>query len=106
MTLLAAGGPADPAVRQDDVVIGTPVANRSRVEIEPLIGFLSTACIAADLSGSRLLESSYTGSRPDAGSTTRQIAVRAVVEIVRPPRNLAYAPVFQVMFACRTRPND
>ena len=37
---------------QDDVVVGTPIANRNRVEIEGLIGFfVNTLVLRADLSG-------------------------------------------------------
>jgi hypothetical protein len=37
---------------QSDVVIGTPVANRHRAEIEPLIGFfVNTQALRVDLSG-------------------------------------------------------
>src|ERR1700742_640749 len=39
--------------RQDDVTIGTPVANRGRTETDGLIGyFLNTLALRADLSGS------------------------------------------------------
>ena len=87
---------------QQDVVIGTPVANRGRVEIEGLIGFfVNTLALRLDLSGSpavgELLE------RVKAQTLTAQehqdIPFEQVVEIVRPVRSLAHSPVFQVMFA-------
>ena len=85
---------------QDDVVIGTPAANRGRAEVEPLIGFfINSLSLRLDLSGG-----------PTVGELLQRVKARAleaqqhrdlpqVVEIVRPPRNLAHAPVFQVMFA-------
>ena len=87
---------------QDDVVIGTPVANRSRAEVEPLIGFfVNSLALRLDLSGG-----------PTVGELLQRVKARAleaqqhqdlpfeqVVEIVRPPRSLAHTPVFQVMFA-------
>jgi len=83
-------------------MIGTPVANRSRDEVEPLIGFfVNTLALRLDLSG-----------RPTVGELLQRVKGRAleaqqhqdlpfeqVVEIVHPPRSLAHTPVFQVMFA-------
>ena len=41
---------------QQDLVIGTPVANRGRVEIEGLIGFfVNTLALRLDVSGRRML---------------------------------------------------
>ncbi len=91
---------------QQDIVIGTPSANRNRQEVEPLIGFfVNTLALRLDLSGA-----------PDAATLlarVRQAALAAqdhqdlpfeqVVEIVNPPRNLGHAPLFQVMFAWQSR---
>jgi hypothetical protein len=33
--------------RQDDIVVGTPVANRNRTELEPLIGFFVNTLVPA-----------------------------------------------------------
>ena len=88
---------------QDDVVIGTPVANRGRAEIEPLIGFfVNTPGVArGSVRASRRSASCWT--RVKAGRWRRKqhqdLPFEQVVEIVRPPRSLAHAPVFQVMFA-------
>jgi amino acid adenylation domain-containing protein len=87
---------------QDDVVIGTPVANRSRAEAAPLIGFfVNSLALRLDLSGG-----------PTVGELLQRVRARVlealhhqdlpfeqVVEIARPPRSLAHTPVFQVMFA-------
>ncbi|MGH8232123.1 MAG: non-ribosomal peptide synthetase, partial [Steroidobacteraceae bacterium] len=87
---------------QEDLVIGVPVANRGRAEIEPLIGcFVNSVAMRLDLTGN-----------PSVGELLQRVRARAlealqhqempfeqVVEIVRPPRSQAHAPVFQVMFA-------
>ena len=54
MTLLAAWAALLSRLSgQQDVVIGTPVANRGRAEIENLIGFfVNTLALRLDLSGS------------------------------------------------------
>jgi amino acid adenylation domain-containing protein/FkbM family methyltransferase len=85
-----------------DVVIGVPIANRSRAEIEPLIGsFVNTLALRLELSG-----------EPTVGELLRRVKTRSllaqqhqdipfeqVVEIVKPVRSLAHSPLFQVMFA-------
>jgi non-ribosomal peptide synthetase component F len=92
---------------QDDVVIGTPVANRTRQEVEPLIGFFVNT-VALRL-------------RPHARQTVggfieqvRQVALQAqqhqqlpfeqVIEAVNPPRSLAHSALFQVMLAWQNAP--
>ena len=58
MTLLAGWGALLARLSgQQDVVIGTPVANRGRVEIEGLIGFfVNTLALRLDVSGSPSVE--------------------------------------------------
>src|SRR3977135_3955899 len=90
---------------QEDVVIGTPTANRGRREIEPLIGFfVNMLALRVDLSGSpgvaQLLGRGGGVWRGGGGARTpRALPFEQVVEIVRPPRRLEHAPVFQVMLA-------
>jgi len=86
----------------DDVVIGTPSANRARPEVEALIGFfVNTLPIRVDLSGEprvgTLLERVKT--RALEAQQHQDIPFEQVVERLRPARSLAYSPLFQVMFA-------
>jgi amino acid adenylation domain-containing protein len=87
---------------QQDVVIGSPVANRGRIEIENLIGFfVNTMALRLDLSGSpsvsELLE--QTKAQVLGAQQHQDIPFEQVVELVRPVRSLAHSPLFQVMFA-------
>ena len=87
---------------QQDVVIGTPVANRGRGEIEKLIGFfVNTLAVRLDLSGSpsvsELLEQAKTQAL--AAQQHQDIPFEQVVELAQPERSLAHSPLFQVMFA-------
>jgi amino acid adenylation domain-containing protein len=87
---------------QDDVVIGTAVANRGRVETEPLIGlFANSLALRLDLSGGPgvgdLLEQAK--ARVLAAQRHQDLPFEQVVEVINPPRTLAHQPVFQVMFA-------
>ncbi|KAF9898138.1 hypothetical protein EC991_000811, partial [Linnemannia zychae] len=87
---------------QDDIVIGTPSANRSRQEIEPLIGFfVNTLALRVDLSGEPgTLELLQRVRRSTLAAYAHQdLPFEQVVEIVQPPRRMDHTPVFQVMFA-------
>ena len=86
---------------QQDLVIGTPVANRGRVEIEGLIGFfINTLALRLDVSGSpnvvELLE--RVKERVLSGQQHQEIPFEQVVENARPVRSLSHSPLFQVMF--------
>ncbi|HEX2077236.1 MAG TPA: amino acid adenylation domain-containing protein, partial [Longimicrobium sp.] len=92
---------------QEDVVIGTPSANRGRSEIEGLIGFfVNTLPVRVDLSGApRVAEAlGRVKARALEAQQNQDIPFEQVVERVRPTRSLAHTPVFQVMFAWQNAP--
>src|SRR6266853_1216198 len=103
MTLLAAWAALLARLSgQQDVVIGAPVANRSRMEIEGLIGFfVNTLAIRLDLSGSptvgELLQRTRTQTL--AAQQHQDIPFEQVVELLQPARSLAHSPIFQITFA-------
>ncbi|KAF9995748.1 hypothetical protein BGZ79_010521 [Entomortierella chlamydospora] len=87
---------------QDDVMIGTPSANRNHPDIEQLIGFfVNTLVMRIDLSGnpsiSQLLE--RVRQCAIAAHAHQDLPFEQVVEIVQPPRRMDQSPLFQVMFA-------
>ncbi|MFN6531145.1 non-ribosomal peptide synthetase [Nostoc sp. ChiSLP03a] len=91
----------------DDIVVGTPIANRDRLELEGLIGFfVNTLVLRTDLSGN-----------PSFGqllSRVRQVTLQAyahpdlpfeeLVKALQPQRNLSHTPLFQVMFVLQNVP--
>jgi len=87
---------------QTDLLIGTPVANRGRPELERLVGlFANTVVLRVDLStdptARELLDQL---SRTVVGAIThQQVPFDKVVEALHPERSLTRNPVFQVMFA-------
>ncbi len=92
---------------QEEVVIGTPVANRGRSEIEGLIGFfVNTLAIRVDVSGSpsaaALLK--RVRERVLAGQTNQDVPFEQVVEALKPERTLSHSPVFQAMLAWQNLP--
>ncbi|HYW09022.1 MAG TPA: amino acid adenylation domain-containing protein [Longimicrobium sp.] len=92
---------------QDDVVIGTPTANRGRQEIEGLIGFfVNTLALRVDLGGSPTVAELLRRVKARAlGAQHHQdIPFEQVVELLHPARSLAHSPLFQVMFSWQNAP--
>ncbi|WP_344976118.1 amino acid adenylation domain-containing protein, partial [Salinactinospora qingdaonensis] len=92
---------------QDVVVIGVPIADRNRAELESMIGFLvNTVAICVDLRGNPSFEDVLLQVRRQLfdAQSHQEIPFERLVEALRPTRNLGYNPVFQVMFADESLP--
>ncbi len=94
---------------QTDIVIGTPIAGRTRAELEPLIGFfLNTLVLRTDID--------LTGDFRTAVRHVRQTALDAyahqdvpfeqVLDALHLARDLSYTPLFQVFFNMLNMPRD
>lgn len=82
-----------------DIVLGTDVAGRSRLEIEGLIGFfVNQLVLRTDLSGNPTFRQLLGRSREAtlAAYAHQEVPFEKVVEAVLPDRDLSYAPIFQV----------
>jgi amino acid adenylation domain-containing protein len=90
---------------QQDIVVGTPVANRSRREVEDLIGFfVNTLALRIDLSDNPAFR--------DLLARVREVTLQAyahqdlpfekVVESLPIERSLSHSPLFQVMFVMQS----
>ncbi|MCP4655225.1 MAG: amino acid adenylation domain-containing protein, partial [bacterium] len=103
MTLLAAfKAMLHRTTGQDDLCVGSPVANRNRSEIEPLIGFfVNTLLLRTDLGGNPVFGELLDRVRAVAlGAYTHQdLPFEKLVEELQPERDLSRQPLFQVMFA-------
>ena len=92
---------------QDDVVVGTPVAGRNRVETESVVGlFANTVALRTDLSG----DPSFREVVRRVRETTleayghQDVPFERVVEALQPRRSLSHGPIVQVFFALENTP--
>jgi len=90
---------------QDDILIGSPSANRNRAELEGLIGFFAnTLVLRSRLSGERTFQEfldQVRGVTLDA-YTHQDLPFEKLVEELEPARSPSHTPLLQVTFALRT----
>ena len=92
---------------QEDLLIGTPTANRDQKEIEGLIGlFVNTLVVRSDLTGNPSFINFL--SRVREGSleafTNDDLPFDYIVEALHPVRDTSHSPIFQVMFILQNVP--
>ncbi|MGQ0555595.1 MAG: amino acid adenylation domain-containing protein [Nitrospiraceae bacterium] len=94
---------------QRDICLGTPIANRTRAEIEPLIGFfVNTLVLRTQIDPTQpfltLLEQVRTTALN--AYAHQDIPFEQVVEVLNPERQLSHTPLFQVMLILQNAPMD
>ncbi|HZO85821.1 MAG TPA: amino acid adenylation domain-containing protein, partial [Verrucomicrobiae bacterium] len=93
--------------RQDDLTIGSPIAGRSQLETEPLIGFfINTLVLRTDFSG----DPAFVELLDRVRTTTleayahQEMPFDKLVEELRPERTSSYSPLVQAMFVLQNSP--
>lgn len=94
--------------RTNDLVIGSPVTNRSRSELESLIGFFVNTIplrlpVDGRMSTIELLEQNR--QKVLDAFTHQDVPFEYIVEEIKPERNLSHAPIFQTMFVMQNAPS-
>ncbi|HVR99075.1 MAG TPA: condensation domain-containing protein, partial [Thermoanaerobaculia bacterium] len=93
---------------QDDVTIGTPVANRPRVELEGLIGmFVNTLALRTRLTGDPPFRELLSATRRDLmeAYTRQDLPFERLVEMLQPERSADCTPIFQILLSLQSIPS-
>jgi amino acid adenylation domain-containing protein len=94
---------------QDDIAVGSLIANRNRIEIEPLIGFfVNTLLLRTHLSGNPRFGELLMRVRDTTldAYEHQDLPYEKLLEELRPPRDLSRNPMFQVMFVLHNAPRE
>ncbi len=95
--------------RQDDLCIGSPIANRPHPQTEGLIGFFANTLVLRNQIKS---EQSFQQFLHQTRQTCldayqhQDIPFEFLVEQLKPVRSLSYNPIFQVMFAVENNDSE
>nr|AXN93592.1 PuwA [Anabaena minutissima UTEX B 1613] len=92
---------------QDDILVGTPIANRNRKELEPLIGFfVNTLVLRNKVADNPQFSELLNQVKQVAldGYAHQDVPFEQIVEALQPERKLSHAPLFQVMFILQNAP--
>ncbi len=94
---------------QEDLVVGTPSANRNRSELHPIIGFfVNNLVMRAKLDGNPTFVELLARIREvTLGAYDHQdVPFEKLVQALRPVRALDHSPLFQTMFSFQNFPFD
>lgn len=92
---------------QEDLVVGTPAANRSRVELENVIGYLVNMLVLRTRAESGLPFQEFLKRVSETaanGLDNQDVPFEKLVQVLCPARTASYNPLFQVGFVHQAAP--
>jgi amino acid adenylation domain-containing protein/thioester reductase-like protein len=92
---------------QEDVCVGSPIANRNRHEVEGLIGFVvNTLVLRGNLSGAPTFRDLMRRTRETAlaAYAHQDLPFERLMQAVNPSRDVRHSSLFQVMFVLQNAP--
>ena len=90
---------------QKEIVVGTPVANRQRLELEGLIGFLvNMLALRGRISGDESFVELLAQVKETclSGYAHQELPFEKLVKELQPERSLAHSPLFQVLLTMQS----
>ncbi len=94
---------------QTDIVVGSPIANRTHHQTEDLIGlFLNTLVLRSQIKGEQKFSELLKELRQTAieAYSHQDIPFEYLIEQLNPSRSLSHSPLFQVMFVLQNAPEE
>lgn len=94
---------------QHDILVGSPIANRNRAEIEGLIGFfVNTLVLRTNIAGNPTFRELLHQVRKTTWEAYdhQDLPFEKLVEELQPERDLSYSPLFQVKFMLENAPKE
>ena len=94
---------------QEDVLVGTPIANRNHSQVEPLIGYFANTIVLRTRANLNLSFEELLGQVRNLtleAYANQDLPFEKLIEELQPERDMGRNPLFQVMFALQNTPSS